>query len=91
MIVPPDSWWHQHFNTGPEPARYLALRAFGSKKFRGLEKPYQGRKDRRLGGASIEYDDEDPLVREMFEVELAKAGLKSRMALSIPERNNPPD
>jgi quercetin dioxygenase-like cupin family protein len=82
MIVPPDSWWHQHFNTGPEPARYLALRGFGSKKYRGLEKPYQGRKDRRLGGASIEYDDEDPMVREMFEAELAKSGLKSRMGPS---------
>ncbi len=80
MVVPPDSWWHQHFNTGKEPARYLALRSFGSKKHRGAGKKYKGTVDRKLGGDQIEYDDEDPIVRKMFEEALEKNGLESRMA-----------
>jgi len=32
------------------------------------------------GGGQIEYDDEDPIVRTMFEEALAKNGLESRMA-----------
>lgn len=80
MVVPPDSWWHQHFNTGKNPARYLALRSFGSKKHRGAGKKYKGTVDRKLGGDQIEYDDEDPIVRQMFEEALAHNGLESRMA-----------
>ena len=80
MIVPPENWWHQHFNAGDKPARYLALRAFGSKKYHGVAKKYQGATDRKKGGAQIEYQDEEPLVREWFESALAERGVKSGMA-----------
>lgn len=79
MVVPPDNWWHQHFNTGAKPARYLALRAFGSKKYRGVGKPYKGATDRKQGGEQIGYDEEDPMVRRLFEEALAKAGVRSQM------------
>ncbi|MEK7379108.1 MAG: cupin domain-containing protein [Candidatus Binatota bacterium] len=79
MVVPPDNWWHQHFNTGREPARYLALRAFGSKKYRGIGKPNKGATDRKKGGEQIGYDEEDPIVRELFEEALARQGIKSQM------------
>ncbi len=79
MVVPPENWWHQHFNTGREPARYLALRAFGSKKYRGVGKRYKGTVDRKQGGDQIEYEDEDPMVRKLFEEALAQQGVKSKM------------
>ncbi|MEK6600963.1 MAG: cupin domain-containing protein [Candidatus Binatota bacterium] len=79
MVVPPDNWWHQHFNAGREPARYLALRAFGSKKYRGIGKPYKGATDRKKGGEQIGYDEEDPTVRKLFEEALARKGVQSQM------------
>lgn len=56
-------WFHQHFNTGNEPARYLVLHGNPSQ-------------DKHI---QIEYVDEGPEIREVFENELAKKGLKSRM------------
>ena len=36
-------------------------------------------KDVKEGGNQIEYWDEDPSIRKMFEEELAKSGTQSRM------------
>lgn len=85
LFVPPDGWFHQHFNIGPEPARYLAatwggdgrwfMRALGG----GGRTHRLGKTSLRKGGNMIEYEDEDPVIREMFEAELKKSGVKSRM------------
>ena len=71
-------WFHQHFNAGTTPARYLALR-WGSRKHR-FRKRYGIDKSVKEGGSQIEYQDEDPMVREMFEQALAQHGIESRMA-----------
>jgi oxalate decarboxylase/phosphoglucose isomerase-like protein (cupin superfamily) len=78
VFVPPDFWWHQHFNGGPIPARYLAIR-WGSVKHKLDEKHSKLDQDKEKGGNQIEYDNEDPAVRALFESELAKEGIQSRM------------
>jgi gentisate 1,2-dioxygenase len=78
LVVPPDQWLHQHFNTGNVPARYLALRWEGL-KFRMGRKTELCEVSIKEGGDQIEYEDEDPAVRKLFEDELAKEGIKSKM------------
>lgn len=73
MIVPPDMWWHQHFNTGPEPARYLALR-WGSNKHH-VFKRYTGDVSAREGGNQIDFADQDPSVHDDYASELARNGV----------------
>lgn len=82
VIVPPEMWFHQHFNTGSTPARYLALR-WNSRKFPMREKGFGTDESVKSGGDQIEYEDEDPRIREIFEKELAREGLSSQME-SVP-------
>jgi oxalate decarboxylase/phosphoglucose isomerase-like protein (cupin superfamily) len=78
MIVPPNMWFHQHFNTGATPARYLAFKAEGVsiRNAQGVPKAWISR---RIGGHQVDYADESPLVRETFAQALSKVGLKPRM------------
>ena len=69
VFSPPTNWFHQHFNTGVEPALQLALRC-GSQKFPlGIRVAairagvYTSVKQ---GGTFIEYDDEDPEIRRIY-------------------------
>jgi hypothetical protein len=71
MFSPPEWWYHQHFNTGADPARYLALRRGGSP-----EHPLKI--GMQAGGEQIEYEDEDPAIYAMFEEELRKNGVQTR-------------
>jgi quercetin dioxygenase-like cupin family protein len=81
VVVPPEMWFHQHFNTGANPARYLALRAGGRKFARPWgSKAFAVDESVKAGGDQIEYEDEDPQIRRMFEQELAKQGVSCRMA-----------
>ena len=79
IIVPSDATYHQHFNTGPEPARYLALRS-------GDGQPSQWGESNvsiKEGGMQIEYEDQDPEINRIFEAELEKHGVISRMKAFI--------
>lgn len=71
-FVPPNRWFHQHFNVGAAPARYLALHA--PRLMGGFSETVQDR-----ARDQIEYPDEDPWIRQTFEKELAKRGLTSLM------------
>jgi len=72
VFVPPDRWFHQHFNVSGLPSRYLAFHSP-----RGLNAYSEKVEDRARD--QIEYPDEDPWIREKFEGELAKRGLKTLM------------
>jgi hypothetical protein len=72
VFVPPARWFHQHFNVGGVPARYLAFHLP-----RGLTGGTERVQDRALD--QIEYPDEDPWIRQKFESELAQRGLTTLM------------
>ncbi len=66
-------WFHQHFNTGPEPARLLALGSTNRSEYMGNTSV------RERGGRMIEYEDEDPEVRRIFMEALRKNGVECTM------------
>ena len=72
ICCPPEMWWHQHFNTGKERMIHIALR-------RGMEESVGKVYVIGKGADQIEYKDEEPDIKKMFERELAKKGLKSNM------------
>ena len=88
VFAPPDQMFHQHFNTSPDPARYLAV-AFG-----GLRYPFTESKRHvfmgmdvtvKDGGCQIEYEDQDRRIHDIFLKELAKTGARSGMGKFIDE------
>lgn len=88
VFAPPDGMYHQHFNTGRRPARYLAV-ALGSLRY-----PFTSAKRRlfegvdvnvRDGGAQIEYDDQDPRIHRLYLEELAEKDVPSGMGQYIDE------
>src|SRR5437762_7552641 len=84
LCVPPDRWFHQHFNTGESSAKYMATTWIGGKYWvKGMG---GGGSTHRLntvsfhaGGNMIDYPDEDPMIREMFDADLKKHGVTPRM------------
>ena len=77
LIVSPRGFYHQHFNTGPTPARYLALRQDQAIDYN------RGRSfadlSEREGGGQVEYPDENPEIHRLFEEECAEHGVTCRM------------
>ncbi len=81
IYSPENEWFHQHFNTGKEPARHLRVvgGGYGMNLPTLRKRPNVGYDNIRDGGRLIEYDDEDPGIRRMFEEELRKKGIKCTM------------
>jgi hypothetical protein len=91
VFAPPDSMFHQHFNTNPTPARYLAI-AVGSQRYPLVEAKralFDKGVDTSLkdGGNQIEYEDQDPRIHQIYLDELAKTGVASNMGEFIHESN----
>ncbi len=80
MFVPPEQWFHQHFNTGVEPARYMALHWDSRKNIVFQKSSY---KSVKLGGDQIQYDEENPEIRALYESELAKKGIPLNMPPAV--------
>jgi gentisate 1,2-dioxygenase len=67
IICPPAGTWHQHYNTGDEPCRFVALHASTAVQ------------QERGGLFQIDFENEDPRLRRMYEEECAKSGVQVAM------------
>jgi hypothetical protein len=89
VYCPPDSMFHQHFNVANIPSRYLALQ-IGSVRHPLMKMKREiwdvgVDRDVKLGGAQIEYPDQDPRIHAMWLEEIAKNGVTSKMGEFIDE------
>jgi quercetin dioxygenase-like cupin family protein/oxalate decarboxylase/phosphoglucose isomerase-like protein (cupin superfamily) len=69
VVSPPFFWFHQHFNVGTTPARYLAITEGDFPKRLGIP----------LEVEQIEKEQEDPAIRRLFDTELQKARQQGRL------------
>jgi quercetin dioxygenase-like cupin family protein len=95
VLVPADRQFHQHFNTGPAPARYLAT-AVGGLRYPtthaqrvSLLGASEGdtpavSKSVKDGGDQIEYEDQDSRIHRIWLDEMRKNGATPRMERYIP-------
>jgi len=89
LYAPPARMFHQHFNTGHSPARYLAV-AIGSRRYPFTEEN-RVETDRgsdtslKQGGIQVEYEDQDPRIHQLWLREIAKNGVRSDMGVVIDE------
>jgi mannose-6-phosphate isomerase-like protein (cupin superfamily) len=83
-FAPPDGMFHQHFATGAQPARYLAV-AFGTKRYPIVWERRAGSEDKRAdvsikeGGSQIEYADQDPRIHALWLEEIRRNGVQPRI------------
>jgi len=75
LLVPPEGWYHHHFTTSKEAARHLALR----RGLRQVGHPWRPNLREHEGGHLLEYEDEPPKIRAIYETELKKEGIPFRM------------
>src|SRR3974390_373062 len=90
VLVPADRQFHQHFNTGPAPARYLAT-AVGGLRYPTMRAQRAsllgaseddnpaGSKSGKEGGEQTEYEEKDPRIHRIWLEEMRKNGATPRM------------
>jgi oxalate decarboxylase/phosphoglucose isomerase-like protein (cupin superfamily) len=91
VYSPPSGWFHQHFNSGAEPVRQLAIRLGSAEHPVGIHLAasrqdtlkdsdvFGGLVSVRKGGSLIEYEDEDPQIRKNFEAAIRGEGVECQM------------
>ena len=90
VFAPPDGMFHQHFNTGAEPARYLADLA-RQPPLSGAD-PQAASSSRRptrrcrTAASQVDYEDQDPRIHAIWLRELAKTGVSPRAWANISTR-----
>ena len=90
VLAPGDRQFHQHFNTGPQPARYLAT-AMGGLRYpttsanrvsllgaKEGDKPAVS-KSVKEGGDQIEYEDQDPRIHRAWLAEMRRNNAQPQM------------
>ena len=91
VYSPPTKWFHQHFNTGDEPARQLAFRGGSVNHPTGIRRAgnriIEGKPgvhvSVREGGSLVSYEEEDPRILEDYREALSRNGLVPDMDPSI--------
>jgi oxalate decarboxylase/phosphoglucose isomerase-like protein (cupin superfamily) len=83
MYTPPFWMFHQHFNTCPDPARYLAC-SLGSRRYpfislRRKSAEGVGSLSIKQGGRQLEYEDQDPRIHRKWLEALRETGVVSEM------------
>ena len=83
MYTPPFWMFHQHFNTSPQPARYLAC-SLGSRRYPFISlrrKSAEGLFAQSVsqGGRQIEYEEQDPRVHRKWLEAIKETGVPSEM------------
>lgn len=96
VVFPPaGQQFHQHFNTSPQPARYLATGTGGlrypfttenRRSLIGLKPGENGAVSTSLkdGGDQIEYVDQDPRIHRIWLAQMKKTGAPPRMDKWVP-------
>lgn len=83
VVTPPEQMFHQHFNTGNTPSRYLALQ-FGTVRYPmtwAKKDIWSGKVDRSVeeGGAQIEYENQLPHIHKIWLDEMDRKNIPSEM------------
>jgi oxalate decarboxylase/phosphoglucose isomerase-like protein (cupin superfamily) len=83
VITPPEQMFHQHFNTGTTPSRYLAVQ-FGTVRYpmtAAKKDIWSGKNATSIedGGAQIEYENQMPEIHKMWLGDIDRKGIPSEM------------
>lgn len=74
VLTPRNLEYHQHFNTGPGPARYLALRLGNLDRGRDERLKVSRSGDPHIETMGIPYEEEDPAIFDLYVEECDKYG-----------------